>query len=398
MFAFNTIDEAIIDISQGKMIIVVDDEDRENEGDFIMASEYVTPEAINFMAQHGRGLICVAVTADRAQELQLFPMVPHNTSYHTTAFTVSIDAVENNTTGISAFDRAHTIQLITQSTATPASFVRPGHIFPLIGKQGGVLERAGHTEASIDLASAAGLFPSGVICEIMKEDGTMARLSDLIVLAQRFSLKIINIKDLIAYKLRMINKFIHKETANLPTEHGIFQLHVFENSTSTVMTLTKGNFSHLKPVLTRVHSECATGELFASQRCDCGEQLKEAMKMIEAEGAGIIIYLRQEGRGIGLTNKIKAYRLQDQGCDTVEANERLGFAPDLRNYNQVSDILHHFGIERINLITNNPLKIESLSNLGIRVENRIPTYVKKNKFNEQYLATKKSKMGHLFSE
>lgn len=398
MFTFNTIDEAVNDISQGKIVIVVDDENRENEGDFVMAAELVTADSINFMAQHGRGLICVSVTEERARKLHLSPMIPHNTSHHTTAFTVSIDAADHITTGISAYDRALTIQLMTKDDATPADFVRPGHIFPLVGIGNGVLARAGHTEASIELASLAHLAPSGVICEIMKDDGTMARLPDLIILAQKFDLKLIHIQDLIAYKLRTANKLIRKETTNLPTEHGTFQLHIFENSSSTVMALTKGVFSPLKPVLTRVHSECATGELFASLRCDCGEQLKAAMKMIEAEGAGIIIYLKQEGRGIGLINKIKAYQLQDQGFDTVDANKQLGFAPDLRDYAQAADILHYFSVECINLITNNPLKIESLSNLGIKVANRIPTHTQRNQFNEHYLTTKKNKMGHLFSE
>lgn len=396
MFTFNTVEEAVVAIAQGKHIIVVDDEDRENEGDLVIASELVTPEAINFMVQYGSGLICTSITEERAIALDLAPMIFRNTAHYSTAFTVSIDAANGISTGASTFDRAHTIQLMTKKETGPIDFVRPGHVFPLVGKKNGVLERAGHTEASIDLVSAAGLFPSGVICEVMKNDGTMARLPDLMDLAHKFNLKIIHIKDLIAYKLKCLNKSTHIETAELPTTYGPFQVHVFDHATSPAIVLSLGTFSSEQPVLTRVHSECSTGELFGSLRCDCGDQLKTAMHMIQQAGAGLIIYLKQEGRGIGLLNKIKAYQLQDRGYDTVDANKELGFAPDLRDYTVAADILDYFSIKHINLLTNNPLKITALSMRGIIIENRIPILTERTGYNDQYLTTKKNRMGHLF--
>lgn len=394
---FNTIEEAIEDIKQGKMVIVVDDEDRENEGDFIIAAEKVTPEAVNFMAKYGRGLICVAITEQRARELEFEPMVEFNTSKHGTAFLVSVDYRKGTTTGISAFDRAKTIQAIVDPNSKPGDFAKPGHVFPLQAVEGGVLRRAGHTEAAVDLARLAGLYPAGVLCEIMNDDGTMARVPELFKIAKKFGLKIITIKDLISYRLQR-EKLVRKiTTTKLPTKYGFFELHLYESLTDgkVHVALVKGKIDDGQPVLVRVHSECLTGDVFGSYRCDCGDQLHSAMKMIEKEGRGVLLYMRQEGRGIGLVNKIKAYRLQDEGKDTVEANEMLGFKPDLRDYGIGAQILVDLGVRKMRLLTNNPKKIVGLAGYGLEVVERVPIEVQPNEININYLRTKRDKLGHL---
>jgi 3,4-dihydroxy 2-butanone 4-phosphate synthase/GTP cyclohydrolase II len=400
MSVFSSISDALLDIAQGKMIVVVDDEDRENEGDLVMAAECITPEAVNFMAMHARGLICVSITEEIAEKFKLLPMVQKNSAHHGTAFTISIDASENITTGISAYDRWLTIKLLTQSDTTLDSFVSPGHIFPLIGKKGGVLERPGHTEASIDIAQSAGLQPMGVICEIMNEDGSMARLPELHMFAKKHNLKLINIKDLILYKKNLACHLEHVSEADMPTKYGNFRLHVFEHlsDSSVSLALIKGDLNSKDVVKVRLHSECFTGELLHSLRCDCGDQLTATMKILEDHGNGMIIYLRQEGRGIGLVNKIKSYMLQDNGYDTVEANHILGFKDDMRDYDDARAILKYFNIQEIDLITNNPMKVEKISKLGISVAHRTSLEVDKNKFNKKYLATKKNKMGHLLTD
>lgn len=395
MNKFNTIEEAIADIEAGKMIVVVDDEDRENEGDLLMAAEKVTPEAINFMARHGRGLICMPIARERLDQLNILSMVEKNTDSHQTAFTVSIDAMET-TTGISAHERALTVLKVLDPDAREADFKKPGHMFPLEAKEGGVLKRAGHTEAAVDLAKLAGLYPAGIICEIMNEDGTMARTPQLMEFVKENDLKIITIADLIAYRTKNETYINRVSETKLPTKYGEFKMLGYVNTLNEEhhVALVKGEVEDGEPVLVRVHSECLTGDAFGSLRCDCGEQLAEAMKSIEAEGRGVLLYMRQEGRGIGLINKIKAYALQDQGMDTVEANLALGFPADLRDYGIGAQILSDLGIKKVKLMTNNPKKIAGLTGYGIEIVKGEPIQIKHNKVNEYYLRTKKQKLGH----
>ena len=398
---FNSIEEAIGDISDGKMIIVVDDEDRENEGDLLMAAEKVTPEAINFMAVQGRGMICAPITQARASRLNLPLMVEHNTDNMRTAFTVTVDH-KSSTTGISAYERAKTIKEMVNPDSTPEDFTRPGHIFPLIARDGGVLKRSGHTEAATDLAKLAGLYPAGVICEIMAEDGTMSRVPQLKEFAAKNRLKIITVADLIKYR-RSKEKLVRRAShAKLPTAFGDFEIVAYENVINGEhhVALIKGSISgdNEEPVLVRVHSECLTGDTFHSLRCDCGDQLNAAMKQISDEGRGVLLYMRQEGRGIGLINKIKAYDLQDKGKDTVEANEILGFPPDLREYGIGAQILYDIGVRKIKLLTNNPKKVVGLGGYGLEIIERIPLQVEANAENEFYMQTKKDKMGHILDD
>lgn len=396
----DTVEEAIAEIRAGRMVVVVDDEDRENEGDFIMAAETVTPEAVNFLATHGRGLICTAVTQAQARRLDLSPMVPKNTARLRTHFTVSVDAADGVTTGISAADRARTIRLFTHPDAGPEDFARPGHIFPLEARDGGVLKRAGHTEAAIDLTVLAGLQPVGILCEIMDEDGSMARLPRLREIADGFGLKLITIADLIAYR-RANEKLITREVAvPMPTRHGEFEMVAYSTSVDDRehLALVKGEIDPEEPSLVRVHSECMTGDLFHSLRCDCGDQLEAALRQIEREGRGVLLYMRQEGRGIGLLNKLKAYRLQDEGADTVEANHRLGFGDDLREYGIGAQILRDLGVRRMRLMTNNPRKLVGLEGYGLELAGRVPLEVPANARNRRYLQTKKDRMGHLLEK
>ncbi len=393
-----TVEQAIEDIRQGKMVILVDDEDRENEGDLTMAAEKVTPEAINFMAKYGRGLICLSLNPEKVKALDLPPMAGNNTSRFQTAFTVSIEARHGVTTGISAADRATTILTAIADDAKPFDLVRPGHIFPLRARKGGVIVRTGQTEGSVDLARLAGLRPAGVICEIMNEDGTMARMPDLKIFSEKHHIGICTIADLIEYRLQT-ECFVHPvATTPIPTSiAGGFMTTVYENDVDDLLhiALVKGEIDSARPVLVRVHSECLTGDVFGSMRCDCGEQLHAAMKMIEQEGIGVLLYIRQEGRGIGLLNKLKAYALQDQGHDTVEANELLGFESDLRNYGIGAQILVHLGVRKMRLITNNPKKIVGLEGYGLSIVEQVPIEITPNEYNQQYLSCKKVKMGHL---
>ncbi|GAC1438408.1 MAG: bifunctional 3,4-dihydroxy-2-butanone-4-phosphate synthase/GTP cyclohydrolase II [Sediminibacterium sp.] len=391
------IQDAIDDIRDGKMVIVVDDEDRENEGDFIIAARHTTPEVINFMSKEGRGLICAALTQDRCTTLELEPMVSSNTSLHETAFTVSVDLIgEGTTTGISAQDRAKTIQALVDPATLPSQLGRPGHIFPLRAKDGGVLRRTGHTEAAVDLARLAGLEPAGVLVEVMNEDGTMARLPQLKKIAKKFGLRIISIKDLIDYRLKTDSLIEELVRVNMPTKYGDFKLVAFKEKTTggEHLALIKGSWKKDEAVLTRVHSSCFTGDILGSFRCDCGEQLHKAMRMVENEGRGVIIYMNQEGRGIGLINKLKAYKLQEEGMDTVEANLHLGFGMDERDYGVGAQILRYLGITKLKLMSNNPRKRAGLKGYGLEIVDIVPIEVLPNPHNEKYLQTKRDKLGH----
>ena len=399
MYKFNSVEEAIKDIKDGKIVIVVDNPNRENEGDLLMAADKVTGEAINFMAKYGRGLICMPMEKKRLNELKIGKMVEKNTDNHETAFTVSIDHVDT-TTGISAFERALTIQKVLDNNCKAEDFRRPGHVFPLIAKEGGVLKRCGHTEASVDLAKLAGLRPAGVICEIMNDDGTMARTPELMEFAKVHNLKIITIEDLVAYRREKEKKEARVERVveiKMPTRYGDFKMYGFINKLNGEhhVALVKGDITSNNSVLIRVHSECLTGDALGSKRCDCGEQYDAAMKRIAEEGCGILLYMRQEGRGIGLINKLKAYSLQDKGFDTVEANEMLGFPADMRSYDVAAAILKDLGVSKVNLMTNNPRKIDGLERYGIEIVNRVPIKMNHNEKNEFYLQTKKEKLGHM---
>lgn len=390
------VEEAIYELMRGKVIIVVDDEDRENEGDFVALAEKATPEVINFMITQGRGLVCLPITAERAEELDLQPMVAQNTDNHGTAFTVSIDH-KDTTTGISAYERSLTIKAIMDPNTKASDFRRPGHMFPLIAKKGGVLRRAGHTEAAVDLARMCGAYPAGVICEVIKEDGTMARLPDLVEIAKTYDLKLISVKDLIHYRNEKEKLVTREVEVRMPTDYGEFRAVAYTNDVDNKehVALVKGEIDGDEPVLVRVHSECLTGDVFHSHRCDCGPQFEAALRQIEEAGRGVLLYMRQEGRGIGLINKLKAYKLQEQGFDTVDANLKLGFPADLRDYGIGAQILKDLGVRQIRLMTNNPRKIKGLEGYGLEVVERVPIQMKENEDNTKYLHTKQAKLGHL---
>jgi 3,4-dihydroxy 2-butanone 4-phosphate synthase/GTP cyclohydrolase II len=395
---FNSIDEGIEDIKSGKMLIVVDDADRENEGDLVMAAELCKSQDVNFITREGRGILCLPITEEKAKQLDLDFMVQNNTALHGTPFSVSIDYRHGTTTGISAHDRAVTINRASDVKVNPDDFGRPGHIFPLIAKKGGVLKRAGHTEAVVDLVKLAGLNPVGVLCEILAEDGTMARVPKLMEFAKKYNLKIITIADLIEYRMAREHFVQSKVIVDLPTRYGSFKLHLYENTLDPLdnpMALVKGEINSDEPVLVRVHSECLTGDIFGSKRCDCGEQLIAAMSMVEKAGNGVVLYMRQEGRGIGLVNKLLAYHLQEQGKDTVEANEALGFKADLRDYGTGAQILKDLGVKKIKLLTNNPKKVIGLKGYDLEIVERIPLEIPPNPVNEKYLKTKRDRLGHL---
>ncbi|MEP6808606.1 MAG: bifunctional 3,4-dihydroxy-2-butanone-4-phosphate synthase/GTP cyclohydrolase II [Chthoniobacterales bacterium] len=396
-FVFDTIDDVLDDIAKGRIVIVTDDEDRENEGDLVLAAEKATPETINFMAMHGRGLICVPVSNERAEQLGLQRMVAQNREMYRTDFTVSVDAARGVTTGISAHDRAATIQTIANPASVPEDLVQPGHIFPLRAKDGGVLRRAGHTEAAVDLARMAGLQPAGVLCEILHDDGTMARLPELMEFRKKHGLRICTIKSLIAHR-RLREKLIEREqVVKLPTDYGDFDLHLYRSKVDGAhhLALVKGTISENEAVLVRVHSECLTGDVFGSRRCDCGNQLHSALQQISDEGNGVLVYMRQEGRGIGLAAKIHAYKLQEEGLDTVEANAKLGFGSDLRDYGLGAQILFDLGVRKFRFLTNNPKKVVGLEGYGIQMVEQVPIRSEANPHNAKYLETKRVKMGHL---
>jgi len=394
---FCTVEEAIEEIKQGRIIIIVDDEERENEGDFVCAAEYVTPDIVNFMVTHGKGMLCVALSSKRLDELGLPLMVDKNSALHGTQFTVTVDAIEGTTTGISAVDRAKTIKKLTDPNSRESDFARPGHIFPLKAFEEGVLRRAGHTEAAVDLCKLAKMTPGGVLCEILKEDGEMARIPDLQMIAKKFNLKIVTVKDIINYRVTKERLVERITEINFPTKHGEFHLYLYKNllDQKKQIALVKGKINSSEPTLVRMHSECLTGDVFDSLRCDCHDQLNSALEQIESAGKGVLVYMRQEGRGIGLANKILAYKLQDEGKDTVEANEALGFKPDLRDYGIGAQILLDLGVRKIRLLTNNPKKVIGLKGYGLEIVERIPIEMPANKNNERYLKTKRDKLGHI---
>ena len=395
-FKLNTIEEALEDFKQGEFVIVVDDEDRENEGDLIIAAEKITPEKVNFMLKHARGVLCAPITISRSEELDLPHQVQDNTSMLGTPFTITIDKLEGCTTGVSAHDRAATIRALADPASTPQTFGRPGHINPLYAQDHGVLRRSGHTEAAVDLCKLCGLYPAGALMEIMNDDGSMARLPELMEFSKRFNLKIITIKDLIAYRLKKESLIEVGDMVDMPTDYGHFRLIPFRQSSNGLehMALIKGEWREDEPVLVRVHSSCATGDILGSKRCDCGEQLHKAMQMIEREGKGIVIYMQQEGRGIGLMNKIAAYKLQEQGYDTVDANVHLGFKPDERDYGCGAQMLRHLGVHKMRLLTNNPVKRVGLEAYGLEIVENIPIEITPNEYNLRYLKTKQDRMGH----